>query len=96
MAAADEDEAVRAFPEGRAEPRQVVGDRARQQFDPAADRLERLGQPGLERPEVDAVRVGEQPFQVQAVGVGAEARIGLGSNSPVIVPPSSIIEKSAR
>lgn len=75
MAAADEDERVGSRPvgEGAAEPRQVGGDRRGKELDASAAGGQDLRDAGPERAEVDAVRVGEQPVQGEAVGVGAEA-----------------------
>ncbi len=60
MTAADEDEAGGAFAQGGPQPGKVGGDRGGQQFHLAAAGLQRLGQPGTQRSEVDAVRVREQ------------------------------------
>ena len=63
----------RRFPQ----PRGVGDQRLGREFDSARWGSQHLGQSGLQRPEVDAVRGGLEPLQRQAVGLGAE-RVAVG------------------
>ena len=72
MPATDQDEAVVAAGEGFPQPRGVGDQRFRREFDSARTCFEHLGDSGLQRTEVDAVRCGLEPVQGQAVGIGAE------------------------
>ncbi len=92
MAAADEDESVGALAQGGPQPGQVGGDRAGQQFHLAAAGLQRPGQAGAQRSEVDAVRVGEQLLQGEPVRVGAEALpVGAEAQHHVQAPFGAVV-----
>ncbi|CAM5569174.1 hypothetical protein SCYAM73S_03344 [Streptomyces cyaneofuscatus] len=63
MAAADEDERGGAVAQRPAQAGQVGGDRGGEQFDAAGAGAQDLRDARLQRAEVDAVRVGEEPLQ---------------------------------
>jgi hypothetical protein len=62
MASADEHEAVVAPAEGIPQPRRVGDQRLRCELDSPAWGSQHLGQPGLQRTQVDAMRCGLQPL----------------------------------
>ncbi len=78
MPSTDQHEAVVAAVEGFPQPRDVGDERFRREFDSARTCSEHLRESRLQRTEVDAVRCGLEPFQGQAVGIGAE-RVAVGA-----------------
>ena len=84
VAAADE-----RHPRGRGverlpQPGHVLDDRLGRQLDHARRRAQHVGQPGLERPHVDAVGVRQQHVEREPAGVGAEpVAVGPGAQHQV-------------
>ncbi|CAM5657113.1 hypothetical protein SGLAM104S_03885 [Streptomyces glaucescens] len=87
VAAADQEQSGGALGHGPLQPGQVAGDRAGQQLHLAGAGPQRLRQARTQRPEVDAVRVGEQFLQRQPVLAGAEA-VAVGAEAQHQVEPS--------